>query len=128
MAKKVVEQKCRCNSAIYPDISSESIWGDGTAESIILDVRRPFLSEHSVVLEKQSKSANKVASEPNVQYVADYDKLCSPWNIPSNPAVEQFDTDLAPQICTWELLKIEDMELVRDHMFDKEAIKAMFCK
>ena len=102
------------------DLSIESL---EFANDGIVDVKRTFLSECNLV-KRHPISPRKSTSEPNIQYTVDYNDLCGPWPSPDHPTHKQYDdVALKPMLCTWEIITIQDMKCMRQHLFDKNAIK-----
>jgi hypothetical protein len=118
MSKKVAVQ-CQCLKRAIQDISRESI----ELEDAIIDVKKTFLSESNLI-RKHLLSPRESTSEPNIQYAVDYDDLCGPWPSPDHPTYKQYDdVTLKPTLCTWKFITVEDMKCMRQHLFDKNAIK-----
>ncbi|XP_011506038.1 PREDICTED: uncharacterized protein LOC105368669 [Ceratosolen solmsi marchali] len=121
MSRKVAVQ-CQCMNKVLQDISRESL----ELEDGIIDVKRIFSSEYNLARKDQLLSPRRSTSEPNIQYSVDYDDLCGPWPSPDHPTYKQYDDVLLkPMLCTWKFITIEDMKCMRQHLFDKNAIKSI---
>ncbi|OXU28721.1 hypothetical protein TSAR_012958 [Trichomalopsis sarcophagae] len=118
MSKKLAVQ-CQCKKRALEDLSKESFEFADT----IVDVERIFLSECDLV-KKHLLSSRKLVSEPNIQYTVDYDDLCKPWPSSEHPAFKQYDdVALKPMLCTWKFITRQDIECIKQHLFDQNAIK-----
>lgn len=121
MSKKIAAQ-CQCFNKAVKSLSTETL--DGLEE--IIDVRREFLSEYNLV-KTYPICPKKWKSEPDVlQYSVDYDDLCKPFPSPDHPAFQEYDdVTLKPMLCTWKFLTVQDIKKMKQHLFDKNAIKTI---
>jgi len=122
--------QCQCSKKAVKNLSSESLLAEADEDGIINVIGRNFFSECNLVRSLRrrcvlsSSPLKRSASEPNVHYSADYDDLCGPWPSPDHPTYEHYDdVALRPTLCTWTFITTRDAECMRQHMFDKEAIK-----
>lgn len=121
MSKKIAVQ-CQCLKKAVKDLSSESL---DDVEGII-DVKRTFLSECNLVKKKYLVCPKIWKSEPDVQYTVDYDDLCKPLPSPDHPAFQEYDdVTLKPMLCTWKFITVQDIQNMKPHLFDKNAIKSI---